>query len=137
MRSTLYKSLDFSQEQARIKAQGSIIQSHSSPHHSVWFSHLGRGGSYSSEKDCTLFKTFNCVEQQTHLGLSGTKSCIKILMFRRFLISSKSNQEISSTGYHRFQMNLSGKSRLTTILFLALLRDLEQFLITRINTSQP
>ncbi|GFU56622.1 RNA-directed DNA polymerase from mobile element jockey [Trichonephila clavipes] len=29
------------------------------------------------------------------------------------------------------------KSRLTTILFLALLRDLEQFLITRINTSQP
>ncbi|GFS50261.1 RNA-directed DNA polymerase from mobile element jockey [Trichonephila clavipes] len=27
--------------------------------------------------------------------------------------------------------------RFTTILFLALLRDLEQFLITRINTSQP
>ncbi|GFX31122.1 RNA-directed DNA polymerase from mobile element jockey [Trichonephila clavipes] len=49
----------------------------------------------------------------------------------------KNNQKISSTGYHRFQMNLSEKSRLTTtILFLALLRDLEQFLITRINTSQ-
>ncbi|GFW23207.1 RNA-directed DNA polymerase from mobile element jockey [Trichonephila clavipes] len=49
----------------------------------------------------------------------------------------KNNQKISSTGYHRFQMNLSGKFRFTTILFLALLRDLEQFLITRINTSQP
>ncbi|GFX41331.1 hypothetical protein TNCV_1654141 [Trichonephila clavipes] len=36
-----------------------------------------------------------------------TKSCIKILMFRRFLNSSKNNQKISSTGYHRFQMNLS------------------------------
>ncbi|GFX12167.1 RNA-directed DNA polymerase from mobile element jockey [Trichonephila clavipes] len=49
----------------------------------------------------------------------------------------KKQSENSSTGYHRFQMNLSGKSRLTTILFLALLRDLEQFLITRINNSQP
>ncbi|GFT34395.1 hypothetical protein TNCV_2648781 [Trichonephila clavipes] len=61
------KSLDFFQEQARIKAKRFYIQSHSSPHHAVCCSHLGSGGSYSPEKDCTLFKTFNCVEQQTHL----------------------------------------------------------------------
>ncbi|GFV41111.1 hypothetical protein TNCV_2667021 [Trichonephila clavipes] len=43
----------------------------------------------------------------------------------------KKESENFSTGYHRFRMNLSGKSRLTKIIFLALLRDLEQFLITR------
>ncbi|GFW96762.1 RNA-directed DNA polymerase from mobile element jockey [Trichonephila clavipes] len=51
----------------------------------------------------------------------------KDLNVPRFLNSSKNNQKISSTGYHRFQMNLSGKSRITTILFLALLRDLAPF----------
>ncbi|GFT41370.1 hypothetical protein TNCV_4135461 [Trichonephila clavipes] len=35
------KSLNFSQEQAHIKARGSIIQNQSSPHHAVRFSHLG------------------------------------------------------------------------------------------------
>ncbi|GFW54281.1 hypothetical protein TNCV_1560591 [Trichonephila clavipes] len=58
MRCTLNRLI--SPEQARIKAKPSIIQSHSSPHHAVCFSHLGSGGSYSPENDCTLFKTFKC-----------------------------------------------------------------------------
>ncbi|GFW34266.1 hypothetical protein TNCV_3280461 [Trichonephila clavipes] len=48
----------------------------------------------------------------------------------------KNNQKISSTGYHRFQMNLSGKSAYDNSIPSSS-KDLEQFLITRINTSQP
>ncbi|GFQ99446.1 hypothetical protein TNCT_691511 [Trichonephila clavata] len=44
------RSFDFSQEQARMKARGSVIQSPSFPHQAVRFFQTGRCGSYSLEK---------------------------------------------------------------------------------------
>ncbi|GFW68094.1 hypothetical protein TNCV_1879761 [Trichonephila clavipes] len=132
------KSLDFSQEQARIKAQGSIIQSHSSPHHAVCFSHLGRGGSYSPEKILHTFQNIQLRRAANAPWLVRNEVLHKDPNVPPLLDFIKKQSE---NFFNRLPQISNESIReipvYNTILFLALLRDLEQFLITRINTSLP
>ncbi|GFU66520.1 uncharacterized protein TNCV_639541 [Trichonephila clavipes] len=69
------KSLDFSQQQAHIKAKKNLLYKAILRPIMLYASPIWAAVAVTHLKDCTLFKTFNCVEQQTHLDGDRFNCC--------------------------------------------------------------